>query len=130
MIRVNLKPMSMGRIWSTNKQGRRFLTIEAQRFKFEVGLIARHAFPDLIDFKKELKFEAIFYGNWYKKKDGAISKTAGDLDNFNKLILDGISEAMGIDDCQFFDIHTIKSKIKPDEPFFEFRIIPDQVTHS
>lgn len=125
MIRVNLKALSMGRIWSTNRNGRRFLTDEATRFKYQVGLIARQSFPELIDYKKELKFEAIFYGNWYRKKDGAISKRAGDLDNFNKLILDGISESMGFDDSQFFDIHTIKSKLKSDNPFFEFRVLAE-----
>ena len=115
----------MGRIWSTNKKGRRFLTDEAIRFKYQVGLIAKKSFPELIEYEKELKFEAIFYGNWYRKKDGAISKTAGDLDNFNKLILDGISEAMGFNDCQFFDIHTVKSKVKSENPFFEFRVLAE-----
>ena len=112
MVIVNQKPMTMGRIWSTNKQGRRFLTHEAQRFKSQIGNIALKAFPELIRYEKEIGFEAVFYGNWYRKKDGAISKTAGDLDNFNKLILDGIGDALRFNDCQVFHIDIKKSSLK------------------
>ena len=117
--RINIKPLSMGRIWSTGKHGKRFLTTEGSNFKKLVGIEARKSFPEMINFSGKIHFEAKFYGNWHTKK-GEISKTAGDLDNFNKLIIDGIAELMGFNDAQIFKIST--EKIDADTHFFEFRI--------
>src|SRR5690606_17200535 len=114
--------MTMGRIWSTNKQGKRFLTNEAKEFKQIIGISFKNYSPGMKGYKKEKIFIANFYGEWHKK-NGEISLTAGDLDNFNKLILDGCCEFMDFDDSQIFQILTRKIPSK-DSYFFEFDILP------
>lgn len=84
-----------------------------------IAMLSRSHFPFMLDYQGKKFFECRFGGKWYTQK-GVISKTAGDLDNFNKLILDGISEGMGFDDSQFFRIST--EKVDAEEFYFEFSI--------
>lgn len=98
MIVLHEKPLSMGRIWSQSRSGRRFLTTEGQLYKKRWGAAALWAYPDLVGAHFPLEVIVDFYGPWMTK-DGKISKTAGDLDNFLKLSIDGVCQALAIDDC-------------------------------
>lgn len=118
-MRIEGKGLSMGRIWSTGFHGKRFLTKEGKAYKDMIGMMIRKHFPDLIGYSGKKKFIAFFYGNWTTKK-GTISKTAGDLDNFNKLIWDGMSEAMGFNDSEFYKIDS--EKVDSLDHYFEIRI--------
>ena len=82
-------------------------------------MLARSRFFDLLGYEGHLSFKCKFIGEWHTKK-GTISKTAGDLDNFNKLILDGISEGLGVNDAQIFKIET--EKVLGDGFYFEFKV--------
>jgi Holliday junction resolvase RusA-like endonuclease len=98
MIVLHEKPLSMGRIWSQTRNGRRFLTKEGQDYKKRWGDAALEKFPEFYGIEKPLEVIVDFHGPWLAGS-GKVSKTAGDLDNFLKLSIDGVCQALKIDDC-------------------------------
>jgi Holliday junction resolvase RusA-like endonuclease len=102
MIEIKIKPMSMGRAWSQTKSGRRFLTKEASDYKKIIALsCSKLSF--LSGYTGAIGCKAEFHGPWLTKK-GQISRTAGDVDNFTKLIFDAIGERYGFDDSQIMEV--------------------------
>lgn len=56
-----------------------------------------------------------YHGQWLTKS-GTISKTAGDIDNFSKLILDALCEEYDFDDSQIMELSF--KKVISEEWFF------------
>lgn len=102
MFEIKIKPMSLGRAWSQSKNGRRFLIPEAKKYKLLISSHCKGMYW-LHDYDGAIFFIAEFHGPWLTKQ-GKISKTAGDVDNFSKLILDSLCESYGFDDSQVTEI--------------------------
>jgi Holliday junction resolvase RusA-like endonuclease len=112
MIAVALKPLTFNGAYPTNKFGRRFLTNEGKKYKQILSKVSIEHLSHLIGYSGELHFRATIYGPFMTKKN-TISKTAGDVDGFCKLLIDGICEPLNIDDSQIFYLE-VKKVISPD----------------
>lgn len=106
MIEIKLKPMSLGRAWSQSKSGKRFLVTEARQYKALVAFHCREmAF--LSGHRGAIRFTIEYHGPWLTKQ-GGISKTAGDIDNFSKLLVDSLCEHYDFDDSQIMEMNLKK----------------------
>lgn len=106
MIEIKLKPLSMGRIWGQTKSGKRFLTNEGRAYKKAVAMHCL-SLGVLRNYHGAIAADLEFHGPWLTKR-GTISKSAGDIDNFTKLIFDSLCEAYGFDDSQIMEVHLRK----------------------
>jgi len=59
----------------------------------------RHLFKNFNPKEKYLTIETVWYNPKFYKKDGSMSKTAGDTDGIIKFIKDGICDGLGINDA-------------------------------
>ena len=101
---INIKPMTFNSAYPTNRQGRRFLSSEGKRYKAQIiAATPRLNLPP----QGQLTFKYIISGPFITLK-GTISKTAGDLDGFAKLLLDAVCEAAEVDDSRVFRIEAQK----------------------
>lgn len=107
MLTIPTKPLSMNSAYPTNKQGRRFLTSEGAAYKTLIGIKARAVFPDLIGCQDTVRATVVVYGP-ILTKNGTVSKTAMDLDNCLKLMLDAVTSALGFDDSLIVSIQAEK----------------------
>ena len=98
--------MSLGRAWSQTKSGKRFLVKEAKDYKMLVAYYCKEL-SVLDGYTGALKFTIEYRGPWLTRNK-TISKTAGDIDNFQKLILDGLCEAYNFDDSQIMELNLKK----------------------
>lgn len=105
MVTLKIKPLTFNSAYPTNRQGRRFLSNEGKRYKQEITRASLGAFP--VPESGPLLFIYEVHGPFLTKK-GEISKTAGDLDGFAKLLLDAVCEASGCDDSRVFEIQARK----------------------
>ena len=106
MIEIPIKPMSLGRAWSQTKTGRRFLVPEAKKYKEMIAYYCKeYAFFDGYAGAMACRLE--FHGPWLTKEH-RLSKTAGDIDNFSKLLIDSLCEAYNFDDSQIVEMHLKK----------------------
>jgi Holliday junction resolvase RusA-like endonuclease len=102
MIKIPVKPMSMGRAWSQTRAGKRFLVPEAKVYKKLVAQYCKEL-KVISGHRGALTCVIEYHGQWLTKT-GTISKTAGDIDNFSKLILDALCEEYDFDDSQIMEL--------------------------
>jgi len=100
---LDMKPVGLNQAYSTNRQGRRFLVARGKTYKALVGMKAIQSMREFEGYLGPLKFEYVIEGPWLTKS-GSISKTAGDIDGFSKLLCDAVCEALGINDCTIFEV--------------------------
>jgi Holliday junction resolvase RusA-like endonuclease len=104
---IDIKPVSINQAYSTARTGRRFLVARGKAYKLEIALLSGKHFKNLVGYSEKLKFTYEIHGPWLRQ-DGKISKTAGDIDGFCKLMLDAVCEALDINDAVVFEIHAKK----------------------
>jgi Holliday junction resolvase RusA-like endonuclease len=104
---IDIKPVSINQAYSTARTGRRFLVAKGKAYKLEIALLSGKHFKNLVGYSEKLKFTYEIHGPWLRQ-DGKISKTAGDIDGFCKLMLDAVCEALDINDAVVFEIHAKK----------------------
>jgi Holliday junction resolvase RusA-like endonuclease len=104
---IDIKPVSINQAYSTARTGRRFLVAKGKAYKLEIALLSGKHFKNLAGYSEKLKFTYEIHGPWLRQ-DGKISKTAGDIDGFCKLMLDAVCEALDINDAVVFEIHAKK----------------------
>jgi Holliday junction resolvase RusA-like endonuclease len=104
---IDIKPVSINQAYSTARTGRRFLVAKGKAYKLEIALLSGRHFKNLVGYSEKLKFTYEIHGPWLRQ-DGKISKTAGDIDGFCKLMLDAVCEALDINDAVVFEIHAKK----------------------
>jgi len=104
---IDVKPVSINQAYSTARTGRRFLVAKGKAYKLEIALLSGRHFKNLVGYSEKLKFTYEIHGPWLRQ-DGKISKTAGDIDGFCKLMLDAVCEALDINDAVVFEIHAKK----------------------
>lgn len=104
---IDIKPVSINQAYSTARTGRRFLVAKGKAYKLEIALLSGKHFKELLGYSEKLKFTYEIHGPWLRQ-DGKISKTAGDIDGFCKLMLDAVCEALDINDAVVFEIHAKK----------------------
>ena len=127
-----LKPLSINQYYRNSRSGNRIKTGKGLAFDEELNiLLEEHAsalqhFGKKIDPSINIVKLTMRVGNPdYFLKDGSrISKTAGDIDNYLKVIQDKIFNVIGVDDytCRGLDImdfHSIK-----EGTFIKFEICP------
>lgn len=110
--------MTFGRVYSSSRSGRRFMTKEGKEYKELISLYAKN-FIHLRGLHEPLKFTYIVHGPWLTK-DGLISKTLGDLDGFSKLLIDATCEALEINDSCITEI--VAQKRMANDWLLEFSI--------
>lgn len=94
--------MTFGRVYSSSRSGRRFMTKEGKEYKELISIHAKKL-AHLTCLHEPLKFTYVVHGPWLTK-DGLISKTLGDLDGFSKLLIDATCESLGINDSCITEI--------------------------
>jgi Holliday junction resolvase RusA-like endonuclease len=104
---IDIKPVSINQAYSTARTGRRFLVAKGKAYKLEIALLSGKHFKNLVGYSEKLKFTYEIHGPWLRQ-DGKISKTAGDIDGFCKLMLDAVCEALEINDACVFQIEAKK----------------------
>lgn len=104
---IDIKPVSINQAYSTARTGRRFLVAKGKAYKLEIAILSGKHFKNLVGYSEKLKFTYEIHGPWLRQ-DGKISKTAGDIDGFCKLMLDAVCEALDINDAVVFEIHAKK----------------------
>jgi Holliday junction resolvase RusA-like endonuclease len=104
---IDIKPVSINQAYSTARTGRRFLVAKGKAYKLEIALLSGKHFKNLVGYSEKLKFTYEIHGPWLRQ-DGKISKTAGDIDGFCKLMLDAVCEALDINDAVVFEIYAKK----------------------
>ena len=104
---IDIKPVSINQAYSTARTGRRFLVAKGKAYKLEIAMLSGRHFKNLVGYSEKLKFTYEIHGPWLRQ-DGKISKTAGDIDGFCKLMLDAVCEALDINDAVVFEIHAKK----------------------
>lgn len=122
-MRLKIKPLSLNQLYPSNRNGRRFLSKEGLAYKKAIQDAVKlnlKSFPDK-GYHLPLRFSYTIYGPFLTNK-GQISKTAGDLDNYCKPILDAISQELGIDDSCVFKIEANKELANHWE--VEFSLVP------
>lgn len=88
--------MSLNNAYSTNKQGRRFLTQIGRNYKDEIGWAARWARKSSQDmFKAPIRVEMVFYLK---------SRHRIDIDNLMKLPIDAMTGICWKDDSEIVEI--------------------------
>jgi Holliday junction resolvase RusA-like endonuclease len=80
---------------------------KGKAYKLEIALLSGKHFKNLAGYSEKLKFTYEIHGPWLRQ-DGKISKTAGDIDGFCKLMLDAVCGALDINDAVVFEIHAKK----------------------
>ena len=118
---LRLKPMSVNQAYSTSRQGRRFLVASGKSYKLAVALEAGRFFESIRGYSGRLKLEYEIHGPWLTK-EGKVSKTAGDLANFEKLLIDSVCESIDVNDASIFKIEA--EKIVSDEWIIKVRLYP------
>lgn len=125
MITLYQKPLSLNQMYPTGRNGRRFATAESKSYKQMWALLAKTHYREFIDYDSALAV-VITIGGPILTKSGKISKTATDLDNCPKPIIDGIAAALGFNDsivtrlvCRKFyaESWSITVSLLPDESF-------------
>lgn len=106
MISIPIKPMTFNSVYSTNRQGRRFMTKEGKEYKKIISIYA-NGLNHLRGLHEPLMFTMIVHGPWLNKA-GKISKIAGDLDGFLKMSQDAICETLEINDSCVTEISARK----------------------
>jgi Holliday junction resolvase RusA-like endonuclease len=113
-VKIEIKPLSLNQLYPSNRQGRRFLSKQGAQYKEliqqAVKLNSRY-FPEK-GYSLPLEFTYIVCGP-FLTKSGTISKTAGDLDNFCKPLLDSVCQELEINDSCVFKI-TAEKRIAND----------------
>lgn len=109
-------PPSSNHIYSTGRNGIRFLTKEAKKFKTEtISLIQREKLSVISKFDPQGIYR-VWYAFFFPKEE-LVNKTWGegkkdsatnrykrmDVENRLKLVTDALATAIGIDDSQFFE---------------------------
>lgn len=99
-------PPSDNKLYFTGQYGKRVLTTEGRRYKRKVaGLVATAAASARRDFRQNIPYEVrltvylvrVQYKTWNKRR---YIKT--DVGNRQKLIIDALTEAIGVDDSHVF----------------------------
>lgn len=103
MLIFNFKPMGMNSVYSTAKNGRRFMTDEGKDYKAKISAVSFNHFADLKDCDEALRFTLVYKGPWLTNK-GKINKIAGDLDGALKLLIDAMCKPLGINDACITEI--------------------------
>lgn len=126
MIRLTLPlPPSTNHLYSTNRQGRRFLSKEGQAFKLEVKqrvvlYMSSYAGPPIgkddaliVTVELSLLKSSIYNKGWPEQAKTRYKKM--DLDNRCKALLDATFEGLGLDDSQVFQLSMFKKESSLEE---------------
>ena len=108
-----LKPVSVNRLYT----GRRFLSKEGRQFKADARLLLFSKRVELLKMKREVRGEGAL----------GIRLTFGlsrdmDTDNCLKLVIDSLSDVLGIDDKRFRRVAAEKEKVKRGGEFIALAI--------
>lgn len=100
-LEVNMLAPSVNAYWLQTKWGGRRITPKGKLF--QVMCIKRnHGHHVVTD--KPLRVDVDLYSTKWITAKGKPSKSAGDIDNFMKGSLDGLSRAIRVDDSQIFEL--------------------------
>lgn len=102
-------PISVNHAYSTNRQGRRFLSDKGKQFKEEIGWLAAQ---ESDWYENDVTVELHFYFGDKRKRD---------IDNGIKISLDALTGVMFGDDSQITELHVFKRYDK-NNPRIEFVI--------
>lgn len=119
MITLTLKqlPPSLNEAYSTFR-GRRVLSAKGTAYKQETTLELQRAYPAEVCFFRQdipyrvevhLFFDTIFNKGWPKTAETRYKRV--DADNRLKLLLDALSNAVGVDDAQFLELEVHKGEL-------------------
>jgi Holliday junction resolvase RusA-like endonuclease len=123
MITLHQKPLSLNQMYPTGRNGRRFATAESKSYKESWALLAKAHYREFTGYTLPLAVAIEVVGP-ITTKAGSISKTAIDLDNCAKPIIDGVADALGFNDsivtmliCRkhYAERWAITVAIKPDD---------------
>ena len=105
IIKLEIKPLSYNQYYKNSRTGKRIKTGAGLAYDEELGLLlgyhasALKKFGREIDLSKDIvKLEIFNYKTNFFRKDGELSKTAGDWDNPVKVLQDKIFKTMEVDD--------------------------------
>lgn len=104
VIIVPFKTISVNSQWFVWK-GRKILTKEARKMKKDIEEISK-PFAGVFHDNEKLSVQIDVYDSWFTKKDGSFRKR--DLQNKQKLLIDGIFSGLNLDDCQIFNLTMTK----------------------
>jgi Holliday junction resolvase RusA-like endonuclease len=108
-MKLDIKPLSLNQLYPSNRNGRRFLSKDGAIYKATIQNAVKSnlkLFPEK-GYSLPLEFNLIVSGP-YLTKQGAISKTAGDVDNAIKGILDAVCDELDINDACVFRVSAEK----------------------
>lgn len=111
------KMLSINHLYGRNQWGDMYLKSEGRALKNE--LVFNYGNKRMRQ-DTELGYSLEIYGNWYNEKKAKTKIKKKDSNNLLKLILDGVCEALDIDDSQFFSEHIVK--VQSDQPGFKIEI--------
>ena len=97
MIVLKQKPLSLNQMYPTGRGGRRYATTESKAYKSAWALLAKAHYCEFEKCEQPLAVTITICGP-ILTKTGSISKTAVDLDNCPKPIIDGIADALDFND--------------------------------
>lgn len=104
-IEVPLLAPSVNGYWRMKRGGGRYITPAGTIFRMRV-IQANKGFR--VDAQAVLGVEMDLYSEKWRTKQGGISRTAGDIDNFCKGSLDSLFSAIGGDDSQVVELRVRK----------------------
>lgn len=105
MITVNIKPLSVNRVW----QGKRFKTPEYKKYETDVLLML----PNKIELPKSPLSLKLEFG---------VSSKLADIDNGVKPFLDILQKKYGINDRDIYHLQVLKTIVKKGQEFIKFKI--------
>lgn len=115
------KCLSTNSIYKRNRFGV-YLSAEAKKYKLAISNIVRGKEFKCNPKTHYISTECYFYLSKFYTKDGKISCTAGDVDNFKKITLDAIAKTLGFNDAFVCDSIDKKRPGKEDKTIIILRL--------
>lgn len=120
-------PPTDNKIYVNLRQGGRILSGQAKKYKSKVKeKTARSAITSKLSFRPNIAYRAeiVLYTDIYTKgwpKHAKWKFRRMDTTNRTKLLLDAVTEAVGIDDCHITEV-LVRKENDPSEPRVEFTL--------